>query len=406
ERDVSRLSAEIASAQSALGALVATNGPRSQPGGRARAPSPQSLAAGIPLAPAVTGIGIGASSSSSDRGLGRYTSPCRSAALNSSSFDAGAAVEDLLLQRRSALEESFGSSSAMRNQAEQMDVVLRASISRLESRVRVLEGQGVRADRRAAELAGLAQALTEEQRALLIRLDRLEEQLRTRNELAEAPTEEWLRRVGRLEREQRAAALNLRLVVSVAEEAQQRAAQTTRCFEDLIEGRLRPLEERSGLRPAGGQSQEESRPSPRQGAGASPRLDSSDLWRGSAAGPRSPGLLSERSRLGQLGEQLGERLGGERLLVAPSPREPVPGALLKARLTPPDSPLKARLTPPDSPERRDARGEADRLEARVQGLTDALEELRARVEGAVGGGGLLGLPSQGELESLGFARGF
>ncbi|CAE8650629.1 unnamed protein product, partial [Polarella glacialis] len=137
----------------------------------------------------VTGIGIGASSSSSDRGLGRYTSPCRSAALNSSSFDAGAAVEDLLLQRRSALEESFGSSSAMRNQAEQMDVVLRASISRLESRVRVLEGQGVRADRRAAELAGLAQALTEEQRALLIRLDRLEEQLRTRNELAEAPTE-------------------------------------------------------------------------------------------------------------------------------------------------------------------------------------------------------------------------
>ncbi|OLP98869.1 hypothetical protein AK812_SmicGene18637 [Symbiodinium microadriaticum] len=59
-----------------------------------------------------------------------------------------------------------------------LEVLLRSSLARLEARVRALEGQGVRSDRRAAELAGLAQALTEEQRTLLIRLDRLEEQMK------------------------------------------------------------------------------------------------------------------------------------------------------------------------------------------------------------------------------------
>jgi len=52
--------------------------------------------------------------------------------------------------------------------------ILRASVGPLESRIRSLEGQGLRADRRAAQLASLAQALTEEQRALLVRLDRIE----------------------------------------------------------------------------------------------------------------------------------------------------------------------------------------------------------------------------------------
>ncbi|CAE7490377.1 unnamed protein product, partial [Symbiodinium pilosum] len=88
-----------------------------------------------------------------------------------------------------------------------LEVLLRSSLARLEARVRALEGQGVRSDRRAAELAGLAQALTEEQRTVLIRLDRLEEQMKPwQQKEAQAPEE----RLSRLEREQRAAALELR----------------------------------------------------------------------------------------------------------------------------------------------------------------------------------------------------
>jgi len=129
------------------------------------------------------------------------------------------------------------------------DRVLRASVTRLESRVRTLEGHSVKYNRQAAELAGLAQALTEEQRALLIRLDRFEEHFRcTRQNEPHISSEEWLRRLGRVEREQRAAALNLRLIVSVTEEAQQRQHQRFRSFEDLVESRLRPVEARLQLR--------------------------------------------------------------------------------------------------------------------------------------------------------------
>ena len=95
-------------------------------------------------------------------------------------------------------------SPQQRHVAEQLDAErdLRASVTRLESRVRALEGQGVRVDRRSAEPAGLAQALTVEQRALLIRLDRPEEHVRgsrQREREPQAPAEECLLRLHRLE---------------------------------------------------------------------------------------------------------------------------------------------------------------------------------------------------------------
>jgi len=151
-----------------------------------------------------------------------------------------------------------GEMQAQGHEPEQFDVdrAHRATVGRLESRVRTLEGQGVRADRRAAEFGGLAQALTEEQRALLIRLDRLEDELRgsCRQQHRESPAvaggktgEEWLRRLSRLECEQRAGALNLRVVAKAVEEAQQQQHQRLRCFEEVVDGRLRPVEDRLQL---------------------------------------------------------------------------------------------------------------------------------------------------------------
>lgn len=156
-------------------------------------------------------------------------------------------------------------SSLQQKQAEEQqdsERVLRASVTRLDSRLRALESQSVRADRRAAELAGLAQALTEEQRELLGRLDHLEEQFRgggpgrssgaaRRGEIAAgAGSEEWLRRLGRLEHEQRQVAMNLRMMAGLTEEAQQRHSQRMRNLEELIEGRLRSAEERSEFSPS------------------------------------------------------------------------------------------------------------------------------------------------------------
>mmetsp|Transcript_13536 Transcript_13536/g.29723 ORF Transcript_13536/g.29723 Transcript_13536/m.29723 type:complete len:734 (-) Transcript_13536:65-2266(-) len=148
-----------------------------------------------------------------------------------------------------ALEERVSSQVAallQRHGDEQVnsDRLVRATTTRLESRVRVLEGQGVRADRRAAELSGLAQALTEQQQALLVRLDRLEEQLRgCRRPLGE----DCLRHMSRLEREQRADALNLRLLAGATEEAQDLQTERLRRLEEKVDVRMRPLEERLRL---------------------------------------------------------------------------------------------------------------------------------------------------------------
>jgi len=95
----------------------------------------------------------------------------------------------------------------------------------------------MRSDRRAAELAGLTQALTEEQRVLLIRLDRLED-LKRRDAL-QVPED----RLGRLEQEYRTLALELRLSISVAEEGQQKQQQRIRSLEESVEVRLRKLEQ-------------------------------------------------------------------------------------------------------------------------------------------------------------------
>ncbi|CAL1152946.1 unnamed protein product [Cladocopium goreaui] len=117
---------------------------------------------------------------------------------------------------------------------------LRSAVTRLEARMHALEGQNLRSDRRAAELAGLTQALTEEQRALLIRLDRLED-LKRRDAL-QVPED----RLGRLEQEHRTLALELRLTVSVAEEAQQKQQQRIRSLEESMGARLRKLEHGGG----------------------------------------------------------------------------------------------------------------------------------------------------------------
>lgn len=256
------------------------------------------------------------------------------------------AIEDRVASQVAGLQQ--------KQQAEQLDVdrVLRSSISRLEARLRSLEGQGVRADRRAAELAGLAQALTEEQRALLLRLDRVEEQLRVSRQRDSPPAvagEEWLRRITRIEREQRAAALNLRLVVSVTEEAQQRQHQRMRSLEELADGRFRAVEERLGLRP-----QERLRSSasePQAAAAASTALGPE------AVGASVAGLLSQ---LRAQSEQdyptaLSQQEGASRLEVAEL-------QLLVEE-------LGRSLTP-----------RADALDARVRGLQDTVEELRSRLD--------------------------
>jgi len=147
--------------------------------------------------------------------------------------------------------------------------MLRASVGRLDSKVRGLESQGVRSDRRAAELAGLAQALTEEQRALLIRLDRLEEQFRaagvnrsarevrgeTRVEIRESGGAEVAHRLDQMEQELRMASTNFRLVMNLVDEAEQRQQQQFQSLEAQLEDRLkavpiRPVLESRPLRPA------------------------------------------------------------------------------------------------------------------------------------------------------------
>ena len=117
---------------------------------------------------------------------------------------------------------------------------LRSAVTRLEARMHALEGQNMRSDRRAAELAGLTQALTEEQRVLLIRLDRLED-LKRRDAL-QVPED----RLGRLEQEYRTLALELRLSISVAEEGQQKQQQRIRSLEESVGVRLRKLEQGGG----------------------------------------------------------------------------------------------------------------------------------------------------------------
>ncbi|CAK9021585.1 C2H2-type domain-containing protein [Durusdinium trenchii] len=137
---------------------------------------------------------------------------------------------------------------------------LRSAVTRLEARMHALEGQNLRSDRRAAELAGLTQvframgpALTEEQRALLIRLDRLEDGHLGDTIWRMVPED----RLGRLEQEHRTLALELRLTASVAEEAQQKQQQRIRSLEESMGARLRKLEH------GGGEMQAETDPSGR-----------------------------------------------------------------------------------------------------------------------------------------------
>merc|ERR1719235_2841198 len=65
---------------------------------------------------------------------------------------------------------------------------------RLEAKLRAMEAQQLRADRRVAELSGLVQGLSEEQRAQLHRLDRVDERLRGGGNVA--VEDEWRQRLG------------------------------------------------------------------------------------------------------------------------------------------------------------------------------------------------------------------
>jgi len=152
--------------------------------------------------------------------------------------------EDLSSSTEARLSQSRWLAESLQERAP--SAALASPVSRLESRVKIVESQGAKCDRRVAELAGLAQALSEEQRVLLVRVDKLEETrgvVGTRVDGAADGTEDHARRLSRLEREQRTVAVNMRLVVSVAEEAQQRQQQRLRTLQESMESRLRVLEE-------------------------------------------------------------------------------------------------------------------------------------------------------------------
>jgi len=125
-----------------------------------------------------------------------------------------------------------------RKDADQQDAhrIIMGSMSQLDMRLHSLESQGARSDRRVAELASLAQALTEEQRANILRLDRLEEyarcsqgqsssfysnsSARDRSSQAASGSEETQRRLCNVERETHTISTNLKLIVSSVEEAE------------------------------------------------------------------------------------------------------------------------------------------------------------------------------------------
>lgn len=135
-----------------------------------------------------------------------------------------------------------------RKSGEQHDThrIIMASMSQLDMRVHSLESQGSRTDRRVAELASLSQALTEEQRATILRLDRLEDHARSSrghsgtsardvsSQVAVMGGEETQRRLSHLERETRAVSTNLKLIVSIVEEAQARQNHRLHILEDYV----------------------------------------------------------------------------------------------------------------------------------------------------------------------------
>jgi len=139
-----------------------------------------------------------------------------------------------------------------RKDADQQDAhrIIMGSMSQLDMRLHSLESQGARSDRRVAELASLAQALTEEQRANILRLDRLEEyarcsqgqsssfysnsSARDRSSQAASGSEETQRRLCNVERETHTISTNLKLIVSSVEEAQARQNHRLQILEDFV----------------------------------------------------------------------------------------------------------------------------------------------------------------------------
>eukprot|EP00931_Biecheleriopsis_adriatica_P053911 TRINITY_DN31671_c0_g1_i1.p1 TRINITY_DN31671_c0_g1~~TRINITY_DN31671_c0_g1_i1.p1 ORF type:complete len:694 (-),score=165.57 TRINITY_DN31671_c0_g1_i1:28-2109(-) len=362
--EVYQLRADIASTKSALGALAAVNG---------RSP-------GLPPSPKLGGLRT-SRQSAADAGMFGIESFIPRSSRQSQTSGRFSPRQRSMSPRQQAREPLTAPGEKMK---EQFDAVLKASVSRLETRVKALEGQGVRSDRRSAELAGLAQALTEEQRALLTRLDRIEEYVRV-GQHRESPVsvEDLARRLGRIEREQRAAALNLRLVVSVSEEAQQRQLQRTRNFEDLVEARFRPLEERLSMSVPPFAECRTPRKSPRPGslgkfldAESTPDSEAQDTGSftgggsGSSKAGRAAHTAAASTRLTETGNtEVGSVLSQlQAQAEVPSPERTNALELieLRARL----DELAKNFSRPDS---------SEALEARVRGLADSLEELRSRL---------------------------
>lgn len=107
------------------------------------------------------------------------------------------------------------------------DRVMLASMSRLDLRVRDLEKRGARSEQRVSDLSKCAQALTDEQRNMLLKLDALEAQTKVSFKKHEpAATDECLRRLSFLETEQQNFAVSLRKVLQTTEERLRRSEES------------------------------------------------------------------------------------------------------------------------------------------------------------------------------------
>lgn len=278
---------------------------------------------------------------------------------------------------RSAAEGSWQALEArlatqVRRDAEQLDAerleadrVLRASLTRLDSRVHCLETQGVRAERRAAELANLTQAVQEEQRTLTLRFERLEEQVRRelvrdgrahqREQLTPGSAEDIQSRLYHLERELRAVSLNMKLVFSHVEESQQRQHQRLTASEEHFRQLRLSRGVDDGLAPA-------TPPAP------PPPPPRAPLGPGSSPAPLAVGrnsYPSGKADAGNIDLIYAEQRATQSLRAAED---------LQRRFEYGDAPAPGAAWRPTAPG-----GSGSTIEARLDALSEGLDELHSRI---------------------------
>lgn len=266
--------------------------------------------------------------------------------------------------------------SAELPQSPEAEGLMRASLGRLDARVRGLESQGVRVDRRAAEFAGLAQALTEEQRALLIRLDRLEEQLRAgglcraRDPRSEARSDP---RDSSVEQEQRLSSANFRQVMSMFDELDQRQQQRMRRMEELVQGQLGQIEGRLKALPLSAHgAQRSERPAVEESASLASMYCADSLRQELAVAE------TKTARTLKSAQDLLSRCEG----VATTCQENVDPRLGVQTLAAHDGAIR-ELTAHFADVDRKLAPRVEVAEAKVQGLADAMQHMRSQVLEAV-----------------------